>query len=453
MDAKFGSADSKATGHLGGEQFDAGRALAQRARALIPGGAHTYAKGDDQYPVLAPPFIARGKGCHIWDLDGNEYIEYGMGLRAVTLGHAYDSVVQAAAAQLPLGTNFNRPAPIEVECAEKFLECVPGAEMVKFSKDGSTAVDGAVRLARAATGREYVAICGDHPFFSTSDWFIATTGMPGGIPEWIRDHTIKFGYNDLESVQRLFQQHPQKIACVILEAARTVEPAEGFLRGLQELCRREGAVLVFDEMITGFRWHRGGAQHVYDVVPDLSTFGKAMANGFALSAVAGKRELMTLGGVDHERERVFLLSTTHGAETHALAAAIATMRVYQSEPVTEQLHRQGRRLRNGVDQVVTRHGVQGHFECIGRDCGLLFGTYDRDRKPSQLFRALFMQEMIRRGVLAPSWVVSYSHTDRDIDYTIDAVDQALAVYRRALEDGPEALLVGRPVKPVFRRFA
>ncbi len=443
--------DGRAT--LGGSTFTNGKVLAERARRLIPGGAHTYAKGDDQYPELAPAFIARGQGCHVWDLDGNEYIEYGMGLRAVTLGHAYAPVVEAARRELAHGTNFGRPAPIELECAEAFLEAVPSAEMVKFCKDGSTAVDAAIRLARCHTGRDKVAICGDHPFFSTSDWFIGTTGMPGGVPQWIRDQTLKFHYNDLDSVAALFAAHPGQIAAVVLEAARTDEPAPGFLPGLQALCRREGALLVFDEMITGFRWHRAGAQHVYGVTPDLSTFGKALANGFALSAIAGRREIMVLGGIDHPRERVFLLSTTHGAETHAMAAAIATLRVYREEPVTEHLHRQGRRLREGFLQAVDAHGLRGYVDCFGRDCCLFFGTCGADGRPSQPMRTLFMQEMIRHGVLAPSFVISYSHTDADVDRTVEAADAALKVYRQALDEGVERHLVGPSVKPVFRPYA
>jgi len=450
MDEK---SDSKCDNARPGGQagrYASGKALALRARALIPGGAHTYAKGDDQFPQLAPSFIARGLGSRVWDTDGNEFIEYGLGLRSVTLGHAYPAVIEAAGRQLLSGSNFNRPAPIEVECAERFLELVPSAEMVKFCSDGSTAVDGAVRVARAHTGRDMIAICGDQPFFSTSDWFIGTTGMPGGIPQWLREKTVKFRYNDLASVKALFEGHPERIACVILEAARSTEPASGFLLGLQALCRRHGALLVFDEMITGFRWHPGGAQHVYGVTPDLSTFGKAMANGFSVSALAGRRELMQLGGFDHDRERVFLLSTTHGAETHALAAAIATMNVYRDEPVTEQLHRQGARLRNGISQAITACGVEGYFECVGRDCCLLFATNDAEQQPSQSFRTLFMQEMIQRGVLAPSFVVSYSHTDADIDQTVEAIAASLEIYRRALEDGVDQYLVGPAVKPVFR---
>jgi len=437
---------------LGGSKFERGKALARRAYELIPGGAHTYAKGDDQYPVQAPSFIVRGQGCHVWDLDGNEFIEYGMGLRSVTLGHAFPRVVDAAVREMQLGSNFVRPAPIEVECAERFLELVPTAEMVKFGKHGSDVLDGAVRLARAFTGRDYVAICGDHPFFSTADWFIGTTPMPGGVPQWVRSRTVKFRYNELSSVEELFDRLPGQIACVLLEPARLEEPALGFLEQLKELCHRHGALLVFDEMITGFRWHRSGAQHVYGVTPDLSTFGKAIANGFALSALAGRREVMRLGGTGHDRERVFLLSTTHGAETHAMAAGIATMETYRDMDVVGHLYRQGERLRRGVRAAAEAAGLSAQVECLGRDCGLIFTTRDRNGELSQEFRTLFLQELIRRGVLAPSFMVSYSHTDEDIDYTIGAVAETLDVYRRALDDGVEKYLVGRPVKPVFRPY-
>jgi glutamate-1-semialdehyde 2,1-aminomutase len=427
--------------------------LRERARRLIPGGAHTYAKGDDQFPVNAPPFIARGKGCHAWDLDGNEYIEYGMGLRAVTLGHGFEPVVEAVKAQLAHGTNFTRPSPLEVECAEALLSLVPGADMVKFAKDGSDTLDAAVRLARAHTGRDKILICGDHPFFSTSDWFIGTTDMPGGIPQSTRSQTLKFRYNDIESVRAVFAQHAGEIACVILEAARTEEPAPHFLQDLQNECRRNGALLVFDEMITGFRWHLGGAQGAYGVTPDLSAWGKAMANGFALSALVGRREVMELGGMDHARERVFLLSTTHGAETHSLAAGLATIKCYKELGVVDTLYERGARLRRGIERVTSELGLQKHFGVVSRNVNLLFFTFDAAGKPSQPFRTLFMQELIRRGIIAPSFVVSYSHTEADIDRTVEILGEALSIYKRALAEGPEKYLEGRPVKPVFRRFA
>jgi len=426
------------------------RALQERAHALIPGGAHTYAKGDDQYPVEAPPFIARGRGCHVWDLDGNEFIEYGMGLRAVGLGHAFAPVIDAVARELTHGTNFVRPSPIEVACAEQFLRCVPGMDMVKFAKNGSDATTAGLKLARAYTGRDLVAICGDQPFFSTDDWFIGSTAMMAGIPEAIRDQTLKFRFNDAATLEQLFRSHPGRIACVVLEAETSVAPAPGFLAQVRRLCTEHGAVLMLDEMITGFRWSVGGAQQVHGIVPDLSSFGKAIANGFALAALAGKREIMERGGLRHPHDRVFLLSTTHGAETHSMAAAIATMQVYRSEPVIETLYRQGERLRAGVNTMISRHGVEGCVEVMGRPCNLVFATRGPDRQPSQPYRTLFMQELIRRGILAPSFVVSYSHSDDDIDRTIEAVDGALEIYRRALNDGVEPFLAGRPVKPVFR---
>ena len=427
--------------------------LQRRAHELIPGGCHTYAKGDDQFPELAPPFIVRGAGCHVWDREGNEFIEYGMGLRAVTLGHAFAPIVEAVTQQLSSGINFSRPAQIEVECAEQLVSLVPTLEMVKFCKDGSLAVDGAVKLARAYTGRDMIAICGDHPFFSTNDWFIGTTDMAAGIPESTRHLTIKFRYNDPASLRNLFDLHPGKIACVIMEAARTEEPLPGFLEKVKTLTHANGALLVFDEMITGFRWHLSGAQHLYRVTPDLSTFGKALANGFSVSALGGRREIMELGGSDHDRERVFLLSTTHGAQTHELAGAMATMHFYEANPVVETLYARGKQLRRGFEQAVTSHGLETYVELVSRDCNLIFGTKDAEKRPSQPFRTLFMQEMIKRGVIAPSLVVSFSHSENDINRTIEAIGESLAVYRRALDDGVENYLLGRAVKPVFRRFA
>jgi glutamate-1-semialdehyde 2,1-aminomutase len=434
-------------------RFDASKRLQKKAHALIPGGSHTYAKGDDQYPVLAPGFITRGAGCHVWDADGNEFIEYGMGNRAVGLGHAYPAVVKAAQEMLDQGCNFTRPTPLEVACAEEFLGLIAGAEMVKFCKDGSDATSGAVRLARAYTGRDLVALCGDHPFFSVDDWFIGTTAMNAGIPEATQKLTVSFRYNDIASVKAMFDRHTGQIAACILEAARTEEPRDGFLQELRRLCHANGALLIFDEMITGFRWHNGGAQKVYEVVPDLSCWGKALSNGFSVSALAGKREFMRLGGLDHyDKPRVFLLSTTHGAETHALAAAMVAMQIYRSKPVIEHLYRQGTRLRTGVEDVIGRRGLSDHVKIAGRSCCLLYGTLDGDGKPSQAYRSLFLQETIKRGVLMPSLVVSYSHTDADIDATIDAIDGALEVYARALEDGAESHLIGRTTEIVYRAF-
>jgi glutamate-1-semialdehyde 2,1-aminomutase len=276
--------------------------------------------------------------------------------------------------------------------------------------------------------------------------------MDGGIPKDARAQTLRFKYNDLESVRALFAAHPGKIAAVFLEASRIEEPAPGFLEGLKATCAAEGAVLVFDEMITGFRWGLPGAQSVYRVTADLATFGKALANGFALSAVCGRREIMRLGSREREGDNVFLLSTTHGAESSSLVAAIATMNVYQTEPVVAHLYRVGERLARGFRQAVERHALADYVDLKGRPCNLLFGTKDREGKASQSFRTLFLQETIRRGILMPSLVVSYSHKDEDIDRTVDAIDGALEVYARALQDGVERYLVGPPSRTVFDRW-
>lgn len=440
---------SKGDGLMNVERSEA---LREKAHQMIPGGCHTYAKGDDQYPKGAPGFIVRGKGCHVWDADGNEFIEYGMGLRAVTLGHAYDSVVEAAYRQMQFGNNFVRPSPIEVECAEAFLNMIKGAEMVKFGKNGSDATNGAVKLARAYTERDLIAICGDHPFFSVDDWFMGTTSISAGIPKVIKELTLKFRYNDIGSVEGLFDRYPDQIACLILEPEKDTPPANDFLHKIKDLCHKKGAVLIFDEMITGFRWHNGGAQGYYDITPDLSAFGKAMGNGFSIAALAGKRDIMKLGGIDHDRERVFLLSLTHGAENPNLAAALEVMKIYMHEPVVETLWRRGERLAGGIESSIKDHGLTGYFAVIGRPCAMVYATRDENKTPSQPFRTLFLQELIKRGILAPSLIVSYSHTASDIDRTLEAVDGALDVYQKALTEGISKYLVGRPVKPVFRPY-
>ncbi len=433
-------------------QFTKSLQIQKKFNDTIPGGSHTYAKGDDQYPEFMPPYIERGKGCHIWDIDGNEFIEYGMGLRTVTLGHAFEPIVEAAYKQMQLGNNFVRPARIELECAEEFLSVIDGADMVKFSKDGSDANNGAVKLARAYTGRDLVGVCANHPFFSVDDWFIGSTPMSAGIPDVVKEMTVKFFFNDIGSVEKMFADHPDKISCVILEAEKYAPPEDNFLHKLMDVCHKNGALFILDEMITGFRWHLGGAQKMYDIVPDLSTFGKAMGNGFAISALAGKREFMELGGLHHKKERVFLISTTHGAENHALAAAIANIRFFKENDVIERLDEQGRKLKEGVNRASTDLGINSHVRIIGPNCCSVYTTSDQEGKPSQPFRTLFIQECMKRGLLMPSSIVSYSHSDKDIEETVSKMQEAMVVYKRAMEEGIDKYLVGKPVAPVFRKF-
>ena len=435
--------------------FEKSRVAQSRLHKLIPGGAHTYARASDQFPEDMTPILVRGRGARVEDLDGNWLIEYGMGLRSVTLGHGYQPVVRAVCDAAAEGVSFSRPSLWELRAAEDFLEQVPGADMVKFAKNGSDATTAAIKLARAATSRDLVAICGTQPFFSIDDWFIATTQMSAGIPSAYGSMTVKFDYNDLSSVHSLFDAYPDQIAAVILEAATaTVEPAPGFLEGLRSVTKDHGAVLIFDEMITGMRWSRHGAQGVYGVTPDLSTWGKAIGNGFAVSALAGKRELMEAGGLNTDASRVFLLSTTHGAETTGLAAYLAVSEAYARRDVVAEMEAQGINLRSGLEQVAKEAGMSEHVLFLGRPSCLVFVTKDHNGQPSQAFRTLFIQELLRRGILGQSLVISAAHTDVDINQTIDAAAEALEVYARAVEVGStDGLLFGRPVAPAIREFA
>ncbi|GAB4586815.1 glutamate-1-semialdehyde 2,1-aminomutase [Nocardia sp. IFM 10818] len=429
--------------------FARSNAIQARLHDLVPGGAHTYARGSDQYPESMSPILVRGKGARVWDCDGNEYVEYGMGLRSVTLGHGYEPVVEAVCRAIGDGVNFSRPTELELLAAQDFLSLVPGADMVKFAKNGSDATTAAVRLARAATGRETVAVC-DQPFFSVDDWFIGTIAMNAGIPA---APTVKFGFNDLDSLAAVLEA--DEIACVILEQATALaEPAPGFLEGVRALCDRHGALLVFDEMITGFRWALGGGQQLYGVRPDLSCWGKAMGNGFPISALAGKREYMELGGLRTSADRVFLLSTTHGPETGGLAAFRAVVEAYRTTDPIPRMERAGQRLAQGVNAIAADLGIADHLQVAGRPSCLVFLTKDADGNPSQPYRTLFLQELLARGVLGQSFVDSAAHTDADIDFTLEACRDAAAVYRKAIDNGTvEGLLTGRPVAPALRRTA
>jgi glutamate-1-semialdehyde 2,1-aminomutase len=432
--------------------FERSNKLQARLHHLVPGGAHAYSRGSDQYPEFMAPVLTHGRGCRVWDADGNEYIEYGMGLRSVTLGHGFRPVVEAVCSAISNGVNFSRPTALELAAAEDFLDLVEGADMVKFAKNGSDVTTAAVRLARAVTGRVKVAVC-EQPFFSTDDWFIGSTEMDGGIPESSREATVRFRYNDLESLSVALAAND--IACVILEAATaTAEPERGYLEGVRRLCDRHGSLLVIDEMITGFRWSAHGAQAVYGVRPDLSCWGKAMANGFSVSALAGKREFMELGGLNTDRERVFLLSTTHGPEAGSLAAFRAVVKAYANDDPIGRMEYAGRLLVDGVDAAIREEGLADYVELSGRPSCLIFITRNADKTPSQTYRTLFLQELLRRGVLSQSFVTSAAHTDVDVEQTVAAVRAALPLYRRAIEQGSvDGLMEGRPVATAIRQFA
>ena len=425
----------------------------ERLLKAIPGGAHTYSRGYDQYPANAPQILTRGKGAYIYDPEGNKYLDYGMALRAVNLGYAEDEIDAAAIEQIKNGNNLTRPSMIELEAAELLVELIDSVDMVKFTKNGSTAVSAAVKLARAYTGRELVARCAEQPFFSYDDWFIGSTPLTRGIPQETIEKTKMFRYNDIDSLEALIAQHPGKFACVVLEPAATEEPKDNYLQRVQELCRAHGIVFVLDEMITGFRWHMKGAQHLYGVTPDLCTFGKAMANGFAVACIAGRREIMELGSIEFEgRERVFLLSTTHGAEMSGLGAFVAATRFMQQHNVVEHLWGYGRKLIALMQRQAEAHGIGHSFKVGGIPCSPYYLTLGESGANSLGLRTLFSQEMIRNGVLLPWIALSYRHGEEELALTERAMDRAFAVYRNALDEGVDKYLEGPAIKPVFRKF-
>lgn len=432
-------------------RFDQSRRLQAAAAARIPGGCHSYAKAASEYPEQSPGFLVRGHGCHVWDADGNRFIEFSSGNRSVSLGHAYPAVIEAVSQRLADGVNFSRPHPIEVAAAERLCQWLRGAEMVKFCKNGSDATSAAIRLARAITGRTAIAYCADHPFFSSDDWFIGTTQTPAGVPPNSRQLARPFAYNDIDGAARLLANRDQPIAAVILEPAREVEPQDDFLARLRQLCDDHGTLLIFDEMITGFRWHDQGGQAVYGVQPDLACWGKAMANGFSVSALTGRRDALQRGDLAGCDDGVFLLSNTHGAEPHALAAMLATLDEYQRLPVVQTFYQRGQQLADGMNDLVAQHRLQRYLRLVGRPCCLNYVACGADGRPSPALRALFLQETIRGGVLASSLVVNYSHSTDDIDQSLAALDRALAIYAAALRDGVQRYLQGPLPQPIYRR--
>jgi glutamate-1-semialdehyde 2,1-aminomutase len=425
----------------------------ERLSNLIPGGAHTYSRGSDQFPINAPQILAGGKGAYVFGPEGNRYLDYGMALRAVSIGYAEDEIDEAAIIQIKNGNNLTRPSLIELEAAELLVSMIDSVDMVKFTKNGSTSVSAAVKLARAYTGKELVARCVEQPFFSYDDWFIGSTPLKKGIPQDTIEKTKTFCYNDIASLEELINQFPNQLACVVLEPAATEEPTNDYLLKVQELCKKNNIVFILDEMITGFRWHMKGAQHLYGVTPDLCTFGKAMANGFSVSCVAGRREIMELGSIESAgQERVFLLSTTHGAEMAGLGAYVATMDFMHRHQVVEYLWDYGQKLMVMMRHQSALHGIEESFKVGGIPCSPYFVTLDRSGVNSLALRTLFSQEMVRNGVLMPWIALSYRHGEAEMAVTEHAIDQAFKVYRKALDEGVDKYLVGPVIKPVFRKY-
>lgn len=417
--------------------------LLERALRTIPLGSQTFSKSKTQYPMgVSPFFIQCGQGSRVWDVDGNEYVDFINSLAAITLGYSDPEVDAAVRRQLDDGIIFSLPHPLEMEVAEQLVKLVPCAEMVRFGKNGSDATAGAIRLARAFTGRDHVAVCGYHGW---QDWYIGSTARNRGVPKATQELTHTWAYNDIESLDKLFQEYPGQIAAVIMEPMNVFEPKAGFLESVKELAHKHGAILVFDETVTGFRYAVGGAQAYFGVTPDLATFGKGLANGYPVSAVAGRADIMRL------MEEVFF-SFTFGGEALSLAAALATMKKLECEPVTETLYRQGRKVLEKLASIVNESGASDFLGVAGNPTWSFLLIKDTETYSQWQIKTLFLQEMFARGILTiGSHNMSYSHSDADLDKLFAAYREVIPMMADAVNNRKlEAMLRCEPLQPLFR---
>ena len=417
--------------------------LLARALKSIPLGTQTFSKSKTQYPHGVVPFyIQSAKGSKVWDVDGNEYVDFISALGSISLGYNDPDVLDAVKAQLEEGTIFSLPHPIEIYVAEKMIELIPCAEMVRFGKNGSDATAGAVRLARAYTKRDYVVVCGYHGW---QDWYIGSTARNLGVPKATQDLTIKFEYNNIESLNMLFKKYPDKIACVIMEPMNFEHPKDDFLNKVKELTHKNGALLIFDETVTGFRYSLGGAQELFNVIPDLATFGKGMANGYPISAVVGRENVMKL------MEEIFF-SFTFGGETLSLAASLATMTKIENKPVIETIRNSGQKILDGINNLINQNNLGDIFKIGGQPTWTILSIKDTEKYCSWTIKTLYMQEMLKRGILTiGSHETTYAHSDEDINKLLKAYSEVFPIIKESISNNRVIeLLKCEPLVPLFK---
>ena len=414
-----------------------------RAEATIPIGSQTFSKSRTQYPVgISPLFATRAKGPNLWDLDGNKYIDLVSNLASITLGYRNRKVDSAVRKQMNLGNGFSLPSTLEAVVAEKITSLVPSAEMVRFGKNGTDATSAAIRLARAYTGRDYVAVCGYHGW---QDWFIGSTSRNKGVPKKTSALTLTFKYNDIKSLEKIFSKHPKGIAAVILEPMTYEFPKSKFLEKTKKLCRKYGAILIFDETITGFRFSKGGAQEVFQVTPDLSTFGKGIANGYPLSVVCGSREIM------REMENIFF-SGTFGGELLSLAAANVVLGMHQKDEISPRLNKYGEELSRDLQKVIDQTDMSGLLEIKGHPTWKFLEWKDGSEFTAPELKTYFMQEMFRRGILILSTHnVTLAHNKKVRGVVISKYERVLTLMKKAISEGNlKDKLEVMPLKPLFK---
>jgi len=416
----------------------------KRALTVIPGGTQTLSKGPNMFTFgVYPIYLDHGQGSHVWDVDGNEYIDYPLALGPVTLGYNYPATVRAVCDQMKKGSTFSLMNVLEVEVAELLRECIPCADMSRFAKNGADATSAAVRLSRIYTGREHVAVCGYHGWH---DWYIASTEHDLGVPRAMKELIHPFTYNDPASLEKIFAEHPRRIAAVIMEPVSVELPQPGFLARVKQIARKNGAVLIFDEIVTGFRLALGGAQEYYGITPDLATFGKGMANGLPISVLVGRRQIMK------EACRMFF-STTYGGETLSLAAARSTISLMRQKRVQDRFWKMGDLLKNGTQALVDEHRLGQWIKVKGLSPKFWIDFVAPDGSEYNELKGLFFQETVSRGVLIGGLqYMSFSHTPQDIKKTLAAFEAACGVCCKALKDGNiKKYLSGMPPQNVFKR--
>lgn len=414
--------------------------LYERAINLIPSVTQTLAKGPGQWVKgIAPKYLVKGKGSHVWDVDGNEFIDYMMGVGPLSLGYSYPSVDEAIKKQLEDGITFSMMHPLEVEVAEMIHQIIPNADMVRYSKTGADVTSAAVRLARAYTGKNKILCCGYHGWH---DWYIAVTARNNGIPEAVQAISFTFNYNDIDSVKNSIDDD---VAAIILEPVVFAEPKDNFLHKVADLCKEKNIILIFDEMWTGFRMALGGAQEYFGIVPDLATYSKAIANGMPISVLTGKKEIMQLADED------IFFYTTFGGEALSLAATKATIQELKEKDVPKFLVQQGKKLKDGYNEIAKKLKIES-TKAIGYYWRSM-ATFDEKFGDPLIQKSIMQQEMIKRGVLWQGFFnMSFSHSDEDVNYTLQALEESLFVLKNAIEkNNLKETLKGEPVVPVFRK--
>jgi glutamate-1-semialdehyde aminotransferase/spore coat polysaccharide biosynthesis protein SpsF (cytidylyltransferase family) len=414
-----------------------------RSQKVIPGGAQTFSKARTQYVEgAAPIFLQRGKGCRVWDVDGNEYIDYVQGLLPNILGYANEDVDRAVADQIAQGHSFSLPHPLEVQLAERLTRLIPCAEMVRFGKNGSDATSGAVRAARAFTGRDRIACCGYHGW---QDWYIGSTTRNAGVPAAVGALTHPFRYNDLGSLEKLLLEHPGEFAAVIMEPTNFEAPVSGFLPAVKELAQRHGALLIFDEICSGFHFGLGGAQRLLGVTPDLACFGKAMGNGFPISCIVGRADVMAVF------EEIFFSFTLAG-EVASMAAAMKVLDILENTDALARMESNGRTLQDGFNTLAEEAGLSDRLKAIAHPAWSLLKFRDSDGSDSQLVKSLFQQEATKRGVLLLSTHnMTAAHDVSDIHQTLEVYAEVFKTLSLWLQDPePSRFLEGPMIQPVFR---